>query len=251
MLSRIEGNAWHPWMVHFEGDPDSGLEFLAWMRDRNITLEEATLESSLVTEPRPEIVLDAAADPRSFKPLVAAGSLTSYVVAPIVPAGRVVGLLHADHGGTGREVDLVDRDVLWTFAEGFGRLYERAVLLERVRAQRRSVRETFEMAESTMDSLTEAEIELVSSNPDEAAPPADMLVAEALPVPPSIDELLTAKEQEVLALMVRGFSNAAIAEHLVIKVGTAKSHVKQILRKLGAVNRTAAISKYRSMLDER
>jgi DNA-binding CsgD family transcriptional regulator len=251
LLSRIEGNAWQPWMVHFEGHPDSGREFLAWIRDRSITLDEATLESSLVTEPRPEIVLDAAADPRSFKPLMAAGHVTSYVVAPIVPAGRVVGLLHADHGGTDRDVDLVDRDVLWTFAEGCGRLYERCVLLERIRARHRSVRDTFEMAERTMDSLTEAEIELVSSDDGDATAPADMLVAEALPVPPSIDELLTAKEQEVLALMVRGFSNAAIAERLVIKVGTAKSHVKQILRKLGAVNRAAAISKYRSMVDER
>jgi DNA-binding CsgD family transcriptional regulator/GAF domain-containing protein len=251
MLSRIEGNAWRPWMVHFEGDPESGREFLAWIRDRNITLEEPTLESSLVAEPRPEIILDAAADPRSFKPLVAAGHVTSYVVAPIVPAGRVVGLLHADHGATGRDADLVDRDVLWTFAEGFGRLYERAVLLERIRAQHRSVRELFEMAEGTMESLTEAEIELVPRDEDEATPPEGMPFAEVLPVPASIDELLTAKEQEVLALMVRGFSNAAIAEHLVIKVGTAKSHVKQILRKLGAVNRSAAISKYRSLIDER
>lgn len=249
MLSRIEGNTWQPWMVHFAGDPESGREFLAWIHERDITLEEPTLESTLVTEPRPEIVLDAAADPRSFKPLVAAGNLTSYVVAPILPAGRVVGLLHADYGGTGRDVDLDDRDVLWTFAEGFGRLYERAVLLERIRAQQRSVHETFEMAESTMDSLTEAQIELVSGDGDDATPPERVQVIESLPVPPSLDELLTAREKEVLAMMVRGYSNAAIADELVIKVGTAKSHVKQILRKLGAPNRSAAISKYVSMLD--
>ena len=70
------------------------------------------------------------------KPLLAAGQVTSYVVAPILPAGRVVGLLHADHGATTREVDVSDRDVLWAFAEGFGRLYERVVLLERIDAQR-------------------------------------------------------------------------------------------------------------------
>jgi DNA-binding NarL/FixJ family response regulator len=55
----------------------------------------------------------------------------------------------------------------------------------------------------------------------------------------------------VLAMVVRGYSNATIADELVIKVGTAKSHVKQILRKLGAPNRAAAISKYVSMLDAR
>jgi DNA-binding CsgD family transcriptional regulator/GAF domain-containing protein len=250
MLSRIEGNTWQPWMVHFAGDPESGREFLAWIRDRDIMLEEPTLESTLVAEPRPEIVLDAASDPRSFKPLVAAGNLTSYVVVPILPAGRVVGLLHADYGGTGRDVDLDDRDVLWTFAEGCGRLYERAVLLERIHAQQRSVHETFEMAESSMDSLTEAEIELVASDGGDATP-GRVQVIEALPVPPSIDELLTAREKEVLAMVVRGYSNATIADELVIKVGTAKSHVKQILRKLGAPNRAAAISKYVSMLDAR
>ena len=52
-------------------------------------------------------------------------------------------------------------------------------------------------------------------------------------------------------MMVRGLSNAAIAERLVIKVGTVKSHVKHILRKLGAVNRAAAISKYAEMTSER
>jgi DNA-binding CsgD family transcriptional regulator len=59
-----------------------------------------------------------------------------------------------------------------------------------------------------------------------------------------IDELLTAREAEVLAMMVRGASNAAIAERLIIKEGTVKSHVKHILRKLDAVNRAEAISRY-------
>jgi DNA-binding CsgD family transcriptional regulator len=45
-------------------------------------------------------------------------------------------------------------------------------------------------------------------------------------------------------MMVRGASNAAIAEKLIIKEGTVKSHVKHILRKLDAVNRAEAISRY-------
>jgi DNA-binding NarL/FixJ family response regulator len=44
--------------------------------------------------------------------------------------------------------------------------------------------------------------------------------------------------------MMIGLNNAAIAERLVICEGTVKSHVKHILRKLGAVNRTEAISRY-------
>jgi DNA-binding NarL/FixJ family response regulator len=59
-----------------------------------------------------------------------------------------------------------------------------------------------------------------------------------------VDELLTPREAEVLAMMVRGASNVVIAERLAIKEGTVKSHVKHILRKLDAVNRAEAISRY-------
>jgi DNA-binding NarL/FixJ family response regulator len=39
-------------------------------------------------------------------------------------------------------------------------------------------------------------------------------------------------------------ANAIIAERLVIKPGTVKAHVKHILRKLDAINRTEAIARY-------
>ena len=123
------------------GDPEIGRDFIEWIRNREIELDDLTLERELVAQKRADLVLDAPNNPRSYKPLMAAGQVTSYVVAPILPAGRVVGLLHADHGATTREVDVSDRDVLWAFAEGFGRLYERVVLLERIDAQRRSIRE--------------------------------------------------------------------------------------------------------------
>ena len=67
---------------------------------------------------------------------------------------------------------------------------------------------------------------------------------EATAAPAAIEELLTTREAEVLAMMVRGASNAVIAEQLIIKEGTVKSHVKHILRKLDAVNRAEAISRY-------
>jgi DNA-binding NarL/FixJ family response regulator len=56
--------------------------------------------------------------------------------------------------------------------------------------------------------------------------------------------LLTRRELEVLAMMAEGASNAKIAERLVISQSTVKSHVKNILRKLGASNRTEAASIY-------
>lgn len=52
---------------------------------------------------------------------------------------------------------------------------------------------------------------------------------------------LTAREQDVLALMAQGLSNPAIAERLVLGVETVRTHVASILRKLDARDRTHAV----------
>ncbi len=53
---------------------------------------------------------------------------------------------------------------------------------------------------------------------------------------------LTAREVEVLRLMAEGMSNAEIAEALGRAEGTMKVHVHNILQKLGAVDRTQAVT---------
>jgi LuxR family transcriptional regulator, maltose regulon positive regulatory protein len=52
-----------------------------------------------------------------------------------------------------------------------------------------------------------------------------------------LHEVLTKREQEVFALLCQGMSNAEIAKRLVISVSTAKVHVHNIMRKLGARSR--------------
>ncbi|NJO41729.1 MAG: response regulator transcription factor [Cyanobacteria bacterium CRU_2_1] len=64
-------------------------------------------------------------------------------------------------------------------------------------------------------------------------------------VEPEVEQLLenaplTERELEVLELIVAGCSNAAIAEKLYITVGTVKTHVRNILNKLCADDRTQA-----------
>jgi DNA-binding NarL/FixJ family response regulator len=60
---------------------------------------------------------------------------------------------------------------------------------------------------------------------------------------------LTERELEILGLIVSGFSNADIAERLYITVGTVKTHVRNILNKLCADDRTqAAVRALRSGL---
>ena len=54
-------------------------------------------------------------------------------------------------------------------------------------------------------------------------------------------EDLTPREREVLHYVAGGFSNAEIASYLSITANTVKYHLAQILKKLGAANRTEAV----------
>jgi LuxR family transcriptional regulator, maltose regulon positive regulatory protein len=51
----------------------------------------------------------------------------------------------------------------------------------------------------------------------------------------------------VLGLLADGRSNQAIAEELVITLDTVKRHVTHILDKLGAANRTQAVTRARAL----
>ena len=59
-------------------------------------------------------------------------------------------------------------------------------------------------------------------------------------------DTLSARELEVLRLLAEGLSNRAIAETLVISIGTVKSHLNRILGKLGARSRTQAVAHARA-----
>ena len=62
----------------------------------------------------------------------------------------------------------------------------------------------------------------------------------ALPPPPELSEL-TGREREVFDQMVRGATNAEIADALHVEASTIKTHVAHVLRKLGLRDRVEAV----------
>jgi NarL family two-component system response regulator LiaR len=70
---------------------------------------------------------------------------------------------------------------------------------------------------------------------------AQALVETANRLPaPGLD--LTEREREVLTLMVEGLNNTQIAGRLTVSSSTIKSHVSNILSKLGVASRTEAVT---------
>ena len=65
---------------------------------------------------------------------------------------------------------------------------------------------------------------------------------EAKPSIQLLREPLTRRELELLKLIEEGCTNQDIADRLVISIPTVKRHISNIYLKLGAKNRTQAIS---------
>jgi LuxR family maltose regulon positive regulatory protein len=62
-----------------------------------------------------------------------------------------------------------------------------------------------------------------------------------------LSEPLTEREQEVLQLLASGKSNRQISSELFVSVGTIKTHVNHLYRKLDAHSRTQAIARAREL----
>jgi DNA-binding NarL/FixJ family response regulator len=65
-------------------------------------------------------------------------------------------------------------------------------------------------------------------------------------------EIFTEREQDVLRLLVQGYSNPEIAQRLYLAPGTVRNYVSVILQKLGVSDRTqaAVVAVRRGLVDE-
>jgi len=74
------------------------------------------------------------------------------------------------------------------------------------------------------------------------SPEAAQVMVETANQPPAPGLDLTEREREVLSLMIEGLNNTQIAGRLTISPSTVKSHVSNILTKLGVASRTEAVT---------
>jgi len=248
VMFRVAGSELVGLHVHIPSDPEWAAELLATTDRVHLPLKHMLFETELLRRRRGMCMLDAQNDPRAFKPLVEAFRVRSYVAAPIMPSGRVIGFLHADHYYAGRDVDEHDLELLCAYAEGFGFAFERTSMQERVRAQRDHATQLMTSTAALMEDICHADVQLLAAGGTELPP---LLHAHApgyapIEAPPEsrLASLLTRRELEVLQLMADGHTNAAIAIRLVISEGTVKSHVGHVLRKMRAANRAEAVSRY-------
>jgi DNA-binding CsgD family transcriptional regulator len=206
-------------------DADGGDAIVAGGNDPVLPLDRGLREADLVRTREAVLVRDAATDPRSHPGLLRATGWSSYVAAPVVVRDTVVGFVHADRGA--EPVGPVDAEVLRLLCEAIGMASERLVAEHRTERARHRVQRALVAMESAFEA---------GGGPGSDRPHADPR--------PEVEAMLTSREAEVLRLMAAGATNAAIASTLVIAEGTAKTHVKNILRKLEAGNRAEAVSRF-------
>jgi DNA-binding CsgD family transcriptional regulator len=160
-----------------------------------------------------------------------------YLVAPVIAESRVVALFHVSRGGE-CDVSVEDVDVLDTFASAYSLLHERMLNTERVQQQRTSIARAAARLTEEVDRIAAAAVSLDIEQDDDSIEPPTIASDSALA------RTLSGRERQVFERLVLGASNADIADELVITIETVKTHVKRILRKIGAINRSEAIALY-------
>jgi NarL family two-component system response regulator LiaR len=94
---------------------------------------------------------------------------------------------------------------------------------------------------ASLEELTQAILAAKAGKPTLALEATQVLMAAAGPNTSHMEEL-TAREKDVLAMLIEGLSNPEIAQRLFLSRSTVKFHVSSILAKLGASSRTEAVS---------
>lgn len=240
VLSRTDDGRLMATSVYLRGDADGAAAILDRLRAAPAPLDYPLLEAELLRKRRSVLVTEADSPRAAFAPVL---DWRAFVATPVTLEGRVIGFLHGDRPGSGRPLDSLVQTSLELFARGFAQLFERAVLRRRLLAQWQEVSKLASWAEARTSELGARQIDL-SAAFEPAAVEAGEPGSRPAGVRHGTGSPLSPRELDVLEEMARGRTNAGIAHALVISEGTVKFHVKNILRKLQAANRSEATARY-------
>lgn len=252
ILSRVDGRFWVTQAMCIPADPQWASEIARVGQHPAQPLALGLYEYEIVSRRMPMVVSEVQRSPHVHRRIADASLARSYVAAPIMPLGQVIGLLHGDCYFQRRHVDQFDRDVLAIFSIGFGYLLQRNVLCDQIQALQANLSRITSEVRFNLDEAVGPD-SLRPSSPKKTSREPTALSFQH-PVRKSgysaqpHDHTLTRRELEVLKMIAEGETNARIANRLVISEGTVKSHVKHVLRKLGADNRAEAVSLFFSAL---
>jgi DNA-binding NarL/FixJ family response regulator len=223
-LGRIRDGVWSPWraaavtddMLSLVPRTPTALEELP--TEREVALTGRTLVRGGPGRDRPRTNLSKAE--------------AEVIVASVRSAGMVVGLLHVAPDGIAQPA------IVEAFADALSSMFALVDVRDRVRSQGQ-----------VLDTLLGEVEDLRQNDPIELVPARRLDASGGPTVPPDAATgvaraLLTARQREVLDQMLAGQSNAQIAERLVLAVPTVKSHVRAVLRAVGAVNRAEAVARF-------
>lgn len=245
IMYRVEGNTVSPASAFDRRDADWEAKVKHFAEKiAGPVLDDMLLETDMLRRRAPAIVHDAQQDPRTYKPWVGLSQVRSYVAAPIAP-GRTRDRLPARqrplptprgrHRRPGHSVGVCRGVRLRARAHAAARPGAPAARTNpRTPAYSRRARQRDRRIGAPDRARRERR-----GHPLERPLPAGGS---------RIHSLLTAREIEVMELLVHGSTNKQIAERFVVTEGTVKAHVTHIYRKLHASNRAEAVHRYMRLL---
>jgi DNA-binding NarL/FixJ family response regulator len=220
-LGRIRDGVWSPWRAASASD-----DMMPLVPGAPTALEELPTEREVARTGRPVVGGITGHERRR-----AGSPRADVIVAGVSSGATVVGLLHVATDGDTQPA------IVGAFAAALSSMFALLDVRERVRTQGHVLGTLAGDVEALrQDDL----IELIPARSLGGGSPA------AAPdrATGCTRALLTERQREVLDLMLAGYSNAQIAERLVLALPTVKSHIRAVLRAVGAVNRAEAVARF-------